>query len=113
MSIKILKIVITALALIATAYLIPGIVVTSLWVALLVAVLLGIINACIKPMLFVLTLPINIITLGLFTFIVNGFLFWLVARFVDGFIVHGFWTAVLGAFIVSVFSWFGNKLLKD
>jgi len=105
------KLLITALALLAVAYFMPGITVANFYVALVVAVLLGLLNLVVKPILVLLTLPINILTLGLFMWVINGFLFWFVATFVDGFSVSGFWVAVLGAFIVSVFAWLGEKTL--
>lgn len=105
-----IKWLIAALALLLTAYLVPGITVSSFYIALIVAVLLGIVNIVLRPILVVLTLPINILTLGLFIFIINGLLFWFLASFVQGFEVDGFWTAVIGAIIVSLISWFGNQL---
>lgn len=104
---------IVALAILATSYLLPQYVtVTSFSTALVVALLFGLINVFIRPVLIVLTLPINILSLGLFTFIVNGFCFWLVSFVkVDGFMLRGFWAAVLGAFAVSVISWVGDRVI--
>lgn len=101
---------VAALALIITAYLLPGVSVSSIYIALIVAVLLGFVNMFLKPIFVILTLPINILTLGLFTFVINGLLFWFVASFVDGFNVVGFGSAILGALIVSVISYFGNMI---
>ena len=108
----ILRWLVSAVALLATAYLLPGIEVSSIYIALIVAVILGLMNAVIRPILVILTLPINILTLGLFVFIINGLLFWFVSSFVSGFEVTGFWAAVIGAIVVSLFSWLGNSLLK-
>ena len=105
------KWLIVALALLATAYALPGVFVSGFYAALIVAVILGFVNLILKPILILFTLPINIVTLGLFTFIINGLLFWFVASFVDGFDVDGFWWAVLGALVVSAFSYVGNKFL--
>lgn len=105
------KLLITALALLLTAYALPGVFVASFYIALIVAVILGFVNLILKPILVLFTLPINILTLGLFMFIINGFLFWFVASFVDGFDVDGFWWAVLGALVVSAVSYIGNKAL--
>ena len=105
------KLLITILALLFVANYIPGIEVSGFYIALIVAVMLGFINLTLKPILFVLTLPINILTLGLFTFIINAILFWFIASFVDGFNVEGFLPALIGAFVVSIFSWIGNKVL--
>ena len=102
----------SAAALLAAAYLIPGIAVQNFYTALIVALLLGLLNAVIRPILVILTLPINLLTLGLFTFVINGLLFWFVASFVDGFAVSGFWVAVLGAIVVSLISWLGGQLLE-
>lgn len=105
------KLLITILALLFVAHYIPGIEVSGFYIALIVAVLLGFINLTLKPILFILTLPINLLTLGLFTFVINALLFWFIASFVDGFVVSGFIPALIGAFVVSIFSWIGNKFL--
>lgn len=89
-----------------------GLQVNSLYAALITVVALGIVNAVIKPILLILTLPINILTLGLFTFIINGVTFWFVSTFISGFNVAGFWTAVWGALIYSAFSFFLNYIDK-
>jgi putative membrane protein len=107
------KILITAGALLLVEYLVPGVTVDSFYTALIVALLLGVINLTIRPILLLLTFPINLLTLGLFTFVINGLLFWFVATIAPGFVVSGFLIAVLGAFIVSLFKWFGDKLLND
>ncbi|MDO8520664.1 MAG: phage holin family protein [bacterium] len=78
---------------------------TALWVALV----LGVVNVIIRPILLIITLPINILSLGLFTFVVNGLMFWLVAKFVKDFSVDGFWWAIFGALIVSVTSTILNR----
>lgn len=103
---------IVALGVLAAGNLLPTYIsVDSFGTALLVALVLGLINVLIRPILIVLTLPINILSLGLFTFVINGFCFW-VAGFVKGFTVHTFWGAVLGALIVSVISWIGGRLIE-
>jgi len=104
---------ISALSLLAVAYLIPGISVSSFYIALVVAFFLGIVNAVVRPILIILTLPINILTLGLFIFVINGFLFWFLSNFIDGFNVAGLWVAILGALVVSVFSYIGNRFLVE
>jgi putative membrane protein len=102
---------ISAISLLGAAYLIPGIFVSSLYIALIIALFLGIVNAFLRPILVILTLPINIITLGLFIFVINGFLFWFLSSFIKGFEVSGIGVAILGSLIVSVFSYIGNNLL--
>jgi putative membrane protein len=102
---------INAVALIAVAYLLPGISVASFVTALIAALVLGLINAVIRPLLVLLTLPVTVLTLGLFIFVINGLLFWLVGAFVDGFVVQGFWWGVIGAIVYSIVSWALSALL--
>jgi len=108
---SITKLLITVLSLLAVSTYVPGIIVDGFYIALIVAVILGFINLIIKPIILILTLPINLLTLGLFTFVINAGLFWFVATFVGGFTVEGFIPALIGAFIVSVFSWLGNRFI--
>ena len=83
----------------------------SFYTALVVALILGLINAVIRPVLVLLTLPLTIFTLGLFIFVINGLLFWFVASFVAGFDVAGFWPAVFGAIVYSLISWAAAALI--
>ena len=103
--------IINALSLLALPYLFSGIQIKSFYTALVVALLLGLVNAVVRPVLFLLTLPLSILTLGLFILVLNGLLFWFVASFVDGFVVSGFWMAVLGAIAYSVISWACSALI--
>lgn len=98
------KILINAVALMITANLIDGIYVDGLGAVIVASIILGIINAVIRPVLLVLTLPLNVLTLGLLTFVINGFMLKLVAVVVSGFDIVGFWPAVVGAVILSVVS---------
>ena len=95
---------INAVALIAVAYLMPGISVASFTTALVAALVLGLMNAVVRPVLFLLTLPVTILTLGLFIFVLNGLLFWFVGSFIQGFVVAGFWPGVFGAIVFSLIS---------
>ena len=97
--------------LVISAY-VPGIEVSSLYHALIAAALLGVLNAIVRPVLFVLTLPITIITLGLFSFVINAGLFLFAASFLDGFVVDGFVPALLGSLILSVASTIGARVIK-
>jgi putative membrane protein len=106
----ILKWFLSAVALLVIAYAVPGIKVETFYVALIAAVVIGIINISIKPIVIILTLPINILTLGLFTFIINAVLFWFVGTFIKGFEVAGFIPAFLGALLYSILSWLINGL---
>lgn len=96
---------INAISLLAVAYLMPSIVVNSLWAALGAALLLGLVNAVIRPVLILLTLPATLLTLGLFIFVINGLLFWFAGSFFQGFTVDGFWSGFWGAMVYSVISW--------
>jgi len=91
-----------AAALMLVAYLFPGVQVDSLGAAILAALVLGLVNAVIRPVLLVLTLPVTILTLGLFIFVVNALMFWLAAEIVGGFHVAGFGAALVGSILYSV-----------
>lgn len=102
---------INAAALLAVPYLIHSVSVDSLTTALIGALVLGLVNTLIRPILIVLTLPVTVVSLGLFIFVLNGFMFWLVAQWVDGFHVTSFWAAIGGALLYSVISWALSTLL--
>ena len=102
--------VITA-AILLSSVLIPGIRIDSLSTAFIAAGALGLINVFIKPVLIILTLPLNIVTLGLFSFIINAFLLKMVAWFVTGFEVNGFLAALLGALVISLVNWLANRFI--
>jgi len=93
-------------------YIVPGITVTNFYAALIAALVLGLVNALIKPVILVLTLPFNILTLGLFTLVINALLFWFASTVVKGFSVAGFWPAFWGALAMWVANWFINGLFK-
>ena len=96
---------INALALLAVAYVLPGIAVADFTTAMVAALVLGLVNALIRPVLILLTLPATILTLGLFIFVINGLLFWMVGSWLQGFTVSGFWWGFLGAIVYSIVSW--------
>jgi len=102
---------INAVALIVLPFIMKSITVDDFLTALIVALILGLINTLIRPILVLLTLPVTILTLGLFIFIINGLLFWAVGSFVPGFHVAGFWSGVFGAIIYSIISWALSSLL--
>ena len=105
---------INTVSLIAVAYLLPSIQVSSFVTALIAALVLGLVNAVVRPVLVLLTLPVTLLTLGLFIFVLNGLLFWLVGSVIQGFEVQGFWAGVFGAIIYSLISWLLSALLmKD
>ncbi|MBN1326089.1 phage holin family protein [Candidatus Falkowbacteria bacterium] len=108
-----LRWLINALAILGIAYYIPGITVSGFYAALLAALVLGIINALLRPILVILTLPVNILTLGLFTLIINALLFWLTSTIVKGFQVADFKAAFIGALLMWIISWLTNWLFKS
>jgi putative membrane protein len=102
---------INAVALLALPYLMSSITVDSIPAALIAALLLGLVNTVIRPLLVLLTLPVTLLTLGLFIFVINALLFWLVGSFVHGFHVAGFWSAFFGAILYSIISWALSAIL--
>lgn len=106
-------VLVTAVALAVAAYLLPGIHITS-WMALFVAAfVLGVVNGIVRPVLVLVTLPITLLTLGLFYLVVNGLAFGLAAAIVPGFDVDSFGWSILGALVVGVASWCVGALVKD
>ena len=103
--------IINALALLALPWVMPSIQVASFATALIVAVVLGLINAILRPLLILLTLPVTLLTLGLFIFVINALLFQLAGYLVDGFNVGGFWPALLGSLAYSLISWLLSAIL--
>jgi putative membrane protein len=98
-------------AVLAASWILDGIHVDGLLPALLGAATLGILNAFFRPLLILLTLPVNILTLGLFTFLINALMLKIVSAVIPGFEVHGFWTAVFGALIIGAVSWVLNAFV--
>ena len=103
--------ILNAVALLVVAYLLPGISVASFGSALIAALVLGLVNMLVKPVLVLLTLPITIVTLGLFLIVLNALLFWFVGTILRGFQVNGFWWAVGGAILYSFISGFLSRII--
>ena len=103
--------ILNAAALLLVAYLYSGVQVSSFFAAAVAALVLGLVNAVVRPILVILTLPVTILTLGLFIFVINALLFWLVAEVVQGFTVTGFWAAMLGSILYSVITLITSWLL--
>jgi putative membrane protein len=99
-----IHILISAVAVFAAAYILPGVHVASFWTALVVAVILGVVNLLVKPLIVILTLPVTIVTLGLFLFVINAAIILLVAWLVPGFKVDGFWWALIYSVVLSIIS---------
>lgn len=104
--------ILNAVGLLVVAYILPGIVVASFWSAMWAALVLGLINMLVKPLFVLLTLPITIVTVGLFLFVINALLFWLAGSILKGFQVNGFWWAVGGALLYSLISGFLTNLIN-
>ena len=101
---------INALALLVLPYVVPSVQVDGFVTALVAALVLGFVNTLLRPVLVLLTLPVTLVSLGLFIFVINGLLFWMVANLLDGFHVEGFGSAVLGAIVYAVISWAASAL---
>ncbi|HWU35751.1 MAG TPA: phage holin family protein [Methylovorus sp.] len=106
--------ILNALALLAVTYLMPSIHVAGFSAALIAAAVIGLVNMLIRPILVLLTLPVTIVTLGLFILVINGLLFLLVGNVLQGFEVHGLWAGIVGALLYSVISWILSAIvLRD
>ena len=103
----------TTAAIVATAYLLDGIRVSGFLPAFFAAAMLGILNAFFRPIALVLTLPINILSLGLFTFIINALMLKMASGVIPGFDVYGFWTAIFGSLLISIISWLLNSFISE
>jgi len=108
-----LRVLVNTMAIVLAASVIPGIQLDGVLSAVAAGLLLGVVNAVVRPVLLILTLPITLLTLGLFLLVLNGLCLWLVATVVKGFHVAGFWSAFLGALVVSVASWVVTLLVSD
>jgi putative membrane protein len=103
--------IVNAAALLLVAYLYPGVTVEGFGAALIAALVLGLVNAVVRPLLIILTLPVTLLTLGLFIFVINALLFWFVAEIVHGFRVSGFGAALIGSILYSVITLVSSWLL--
>ena len=103
--------IVNAAALLLVAYIYPGVHVASFFAALIAALVLGLVNAVIRPLLVILTLPVTLLTLGLFLFVINALLFWFVAEVVQGFAVTGFIGALIGSILYSLVTLVAGWLL--
>ena len=106
------RLLIHMVAILILSYLLPGVIrVDSVFAALAAAFLLGVVNVILRPILVFLTLPLTLLTLGLFLLVINGLMLWLVAALVKGFHVNGFWGAVFGSILISLVSWILSRFL--
>lgn len=109
----IVSLLVNAVAVIITSYLLPGIDVESFWTAILVAIVLAVLNTFVKPILTILTLPITIITLGLFILVINALIVLLASAIVPGFHVANFWWAIAFAIVLTIISSILNSIFKN
>ena len=110
----VVRLIINMVAILIISYLFPRMIwVDGFLAALVAAFLLGVVNAIIRPILVFLTLPLTVVTLGLFLLVVNGLMLWLVSALVRGFHVSGFWGAVLGSILISIVSWALSRFLPS
>jgi putative membrane protein len=105
-----IRLILNAVALIVVAYVVPGVHVSGFVGALIAGLILGIVNAIIRPILVILSLPLEILTLGLFTLVINAVLFWFVGALHVGLTVDGFWPAFWGALVMTIVSWILSAL---
>ncbi len=108
-----LRWLILTFSIIVTSYLIDGIQVSGFVSAFFAAAILGILNAFFRPILFILTLPVNILSLGLFTFVINAAMLMMVSGVIPGFKVYGFWSAVFGSLLISLVSWLLTSFINE
>jgi len=110
----IFRLLIHMIAILIISYLFPALIkVDGFLAALVAAFLLGIVNAILRPILVLLTFPITLLTLGLFLLVINGLMLWVVALFVKGFHVNGFWGAIFGSILISIVSWILSRFLPS
>jgi putative membrane protein len=109
----VIRLLITAVALWLASKVVPGMVISGAGTMIGAALVLGIVNALVRPVAIILTLPLTILTLGLFLLVVNAGMLGLVAAMFDGFSLSGFWSALFGAVFVSLFSWLGSAFIGD
>ncbi len=101
---------ISAAAIFAVPYIVPGVSIASIYTAIIAAAIIALINVLIRPVLLLLTLPITVLTLGLFTLVINALMFWFASTIVKGFYVEGFLAAFLGALAFWLIAWLGNAV---
>ena len=108
------RLLINVVAILVIAYIVPGLIrVDGFLAALIAAILLGIVNTIIRPILVILTFPLTLLSFGLFLFVINALMLWLVSALVSGFQVSGFWGALVGSILISIVSWILSKFLPS
>lgn len=108
-----IRLAISVLALFIVDYIIPGFDLRDFWTAVVAAIVIGVVNTVIRPVLQIITLPISILTLGISAFLINVLLLYLSSKIVPGFYIENFWTAILASIAMSLVNWFLHKLTRD
>lgn len=108
----IIKLIFNSVALFLTSLIVPGFYILNFWVAIIAAVLLAIVNVIIRPIMLFITIPINIITLGLFTFVINALMLWIVSSLVSGFVITSVFSAIIGAVVLTAISTLLHLILE-
>ncbi|HOI59811.1 MAG TPA: phage holin family protein [Candidatus Pacearchaeota archaeon] len=108
----IINLIILILSILGASYILPGVKVASLWTIIILALVISLLNVVVKPILLILMLPINILTLGLFTFIINAFIIMIASFITKGFSVDNFWWALLFSILISIITYFLEKIIK-
>jgi putative membrane protein len=109
----VIRLAITVFSLLVVEYIVPGFALSDIWTAIVAAVVIGIVNTVIKPVLQLIALPISILTLGLSAFLINVLLLWGTSKVIPGFVIESFWTAVVASIVLSLVTWFLHKLASD
>jgi len=109
----VVRLAVNVFALLVVEYLVPGFILTNLWAAVIAAVVIGVVNTFIRPILQLIALPISILTFGIAAFFINVLLLWLTSMFVPGFEIASFNTAIIASIVLSLVSWFLHKLASD
>jgi len=108
----IIRLLINAVVILIVSKIVPGFDVANIYTAIWVALILGIVNVTLKPIFIILTFPINVVTFGLFTFVINAFLLLFVSSFIKGFYITNFWAALVGALVISLIHFITNKVAQ-
>jgi putative membrane protein len=109
----VVKLAVNVFALLVVEYLVPGFVLADIWSAVVAAVVIGVVNTFIKPILQIVALPISVLTFGIGAFLINVLLLWLISFVVPGFTIDNFLTAVIASVVLTLVSWFLHKLAKE
>lgn len=109
----VIRLAVNVFALLVVAYIIPGFILIDIWAAVVAAIAIGTVNTFIRPFIQLIALPISVLTFGLTAFLINAVLLWLTSMVIPGFIIKSFLTAIVASIVLTLVSWFLNKLAKE